>query len=128
MRCIFTVSNYNEVGRLKTCKMKHVLLTLDNPSEILKKYLDEVPYAIRLLEKRMTQSYTIEPRPEEINRKEENKTVSPYDRVPHTHHQYEQSCIVYSTKEDLLDDNGMYQDCLPEEVEGNLYEYTAKLV
>ena len=108
--------------------MKNVLLTLENPSKIFARYINEVPYAILLLEKRMSESYTTMPKDSEIKRKEANKTISEYDRVPHTHHLYDQSCILYMTKEDLESNTGMYQDFLPEEVEGNLYEYTARLI
>lgn len=108
-----------------------VLLTLDNPSDYLKndvEIFNEMPYGILLLEKRVSEKYTIEPRPDILKIKEENKTISPYDRVPHTHYSYEQSCIIYDTKEDLKNNKGVYWDLIPDYVDEMLDEYTAKLI
>lgn len=105
-----------------------VLLTLDNPSKVAKKYLDELYYGVLLLDRRVTEKYTIEPDTKEIEEKEKKKTISPYDRVPHTHYSYEQSCIVYNTKEDLENNQGIYQDFLPDLFDDFMYEYTAKLI
>ncbi len=108
-----------------------VLLTLDNPSDYLKndvEFFNEMPYGILLLEKRVGEKYTIEPKPEDIVRKEKNKTISPYDRVPHTHYSYEQSCIIYDTKEDLENNKGVYWDFIPDYADEMLDEYTAKLI
>ena len=113
--------------------MKNILLTLEKPSDcLIKSYeeagLDKPPYAILLLEKRLTESYTINTREDEIKRKEDNGTISAYDRVPHTHYSYEHSCIIYYNEEELKENRGTYWDFIPDGLEEDFYEYTAKLI
>ena len=113
--------------------MKRVLLTLENPSGFFiqsfkESGMDEPPYAVLLLEQRISETYTIEPRPEDIRIKEANKTISGYDRVPHTHYSYEQACIVYDTEKDLKENKGVYWNFIPDGLEEDFYEYTARLV
>ena len=113
--------------------MKRVLLTLENPS---KSFIDDTfrmfgttpPYAVLLLDRYVTEKYTIEPRIDDIDQKIQSKTISSYDRVPHTHYSYDQACIIYFTKEDYENGNGTYWEFMPEEIADDMYEYKAQLI
>ena len=103
-----------------------VLLTLDSPSEIAKKY--DFPYAILLIQNDVINTYTIPVEMEYGYKQMKEKDKSPFDRVPKTQYTYAQSCIVYWNKSDLTKNKGVYQEYLPEFAEDNLFEYTAQII
>ena len=104
--------------------MKQVLLTVQQINQtgslmdgemvaILHKY---APYAILLV----GPPITWRTRKHKAHDLENNPIVEIHDR--------EQPCIIYLTKDDLDNQNGIYQEFIPEEAEEYLYLYTAKMI
>lgn len=104
-----------------------VLLILDTKSEIVKKFQDDFPYAIILLDKSIVKTW-VAPVDKNHNEKLGAGNLCGHHTVPNTFYMYEQNCIVYWTKADYNKGKGIYQDYMPESAEENAWEYTASLI
>jgi hypothetical protein len=97
-------------------------------SDILQMWEDEMFYAIALVgQPVLSKKYTI-PFEESHRSKTDTSKLSPADRVPHTHYEYNQACVLYGTKEDYEKGEGVWQPYLPDILEEMPWEYIAKII